>query len=50
MLGRRGDIRSFCESMPLPVAHKVINTHEWKIDTLINFSEIQTINEALETN
>ena len=26
----------------------IIQTHEWKIDTLINFLELQVINEALE--
>ena len=30
--------------------HRIINTHDWKIDTLIRFSELQTINEALESS
>ena len=29
---------------------KILNSHEWKIDTLIKFSEIQAINEALDRN
>ena len=29
---------------------QIINTHDWKIDTLIKFSELHTINDALEDN